>query len=135
MDLKSKLLWLITPIFMLAVFDELLYTEAFMKNVRIDEIPFALTSKLQNKSRESSLRHPQEESRGIYGLKRLDQHKSFLKIFNIPCKFPYNCLLFCIFSSCFIIFFLPYFLYIVFALCFVFQSFIYLHRHNLLLCR
>lgn len=88
MDLKSKLLWWIIPIYLLLVVDELLYSDAFMKSVRIDEIPFALKLKMNNITRESSLRHPaQEGTKNIHAMKRIDQHKSFLKIFNIPCKF------------------------------------------------
>ncbi|KAM7345296.1 uncharacterized protein ACRADG_011660 isoform 2-T2 [Cochliomyia hominivorax] len=86
MDLKSKLLWRIIPIYMLLVVDELLYSDAFMKSIKIEEIPFALSLKSHNKTRESSsLRHPvQEDVKNIHAMKRLDQHKSFLKIFNIP---------------------------------------------------
>ncbi|KNC21233.1 hypothetical protein FF38_14091 [Lucilia cuprina] len=86
MDLKTKLFCLIIPIYTLLVVDELLYTEAFLKSVRIDEIPFALSLKNHNRTSDSSsLRHPvQDDTKNIYAMKRLDQHKSFLKIFNIP---------------------------------------------------
>ncbi|XP_005181510.1 uncharacterized protein LOC101898187 [Musca domestica] len=84
MFLKTKLLWLIVPFYVLAVVDELLYTEAYMNSVRIEEIPFALTMHHSRNRSQSALRRPSEESRNIYALKRVDQHKGFLKIFNIP---------------------------------------------------
>lgn len=89
MHLKSKIIWILTPIYLLALWDELLYTEAYMKSVRVEEIPFAqaMTRTHNHTSRVSALKRPQEEqSRSIYALKRLDQHKGFLKIFNVPCK-------------------------------------------------
>lgn len=85
MFLKTKLLWLIIPLYLLAVLDELLYTEAYMNSVRVEEIPFAL-QRNHSRTRESALKHPAEERRNIFGLKRLDQHRGFLKIFNVPCK-------------------------------------------------
>lgn len=90
MFLKTKLLWLIVPFYMLAVVDELLYTEAYMNSVRIEEIPFAMTMHHSRNRSQSALRRPSEESRNIYALKRVDQHKGFLKIFNIPCKWMWK---------------------------------------------
>lgn len=90
MEFKTKIVCVILPIYLLYVFDELLFTQAYMKSVRIEEIPFALSMKVLNKTHESTpLRPPvvAKESAGIYATKRLDQHKSFLKIFNIPCKY------------------------------------------------
>ena len=89
MEFKTKIVCVILPIYLLYVFDELLYTQAFMKSVRIEEIPFALSMKMLNKTHNTTPLRPasSQKSAGIYAAKRLDQHKSFLKIFNIPCKF------------------------------------------------
>uniref|UniRef100_A0A1A9V4U3 Uncharacterized protein n=1 Tax=Glossina austeni TaxID=7395 RepID=A0A1A9V4U3_GLOAU len=59
MKLKNKILRYMTPIFILLFIDELLYTEAYMKSVRIEEIPFGLTPNVEHyrKSKEISPLH------------------------------------------------------------------------------
>ncbi|XP_075167842.1 uncharacterized protein LOC142240008 [Haematobia irritans] len=86
MLLKTKLVSFIAPFYLVAVVNEMLYCSAYMNSVRIEEIPFALRMRNINRSRGSPLKRPSGEDghSGIYGLQRLDQHKGFLKIFNVP---------------------------------------------------
>uniref|UniRef100_A0A1A9WNW4 Uncharacterized protein n=1 Tax=Glossina brevipalpis TaxID=37001 RepID=A0A1A9WNW4_9MUSC len=48
MKLKDKILRYTIPIFILLFIDELFYTEAYMKSVRIEEIPFGLPPNVES---------------------------------------------------------------------------------------
>uniref|UniRef100_A0A1B0G2X0 Uncharacterized protein n=1 Tax=Glossina morsitans morsitans TaxID=37546 RepID=A0A1B0G2X0_GLOMM len=93
MKLKNKILRYMTPIFILLFIDELLYTEAYMKSVRIEEIPFGLTPNVEHyrKSKEISPLHIKNPAAGIHAIKNLEMNRSFFHIFKIPCegKWPF----------------------------------------------
>ncbi|XP_037899862.1 uncharacterized protein LOC119644389 [Glossina fuscipes] len=86
MKLKNKILRYMTPIFILLFIDELLYTEAYMKSVRIEEIPFGLTPNVEHyrKSKEISPLHMKNPAAGIHAIKNLEMNRSFFHIFKIP---------------------------------------------------
>uniref|UniRef100_A0A1B0BN64 Uncharacterized protein n=1 Tax=Glossina palpalis gambiensis TaxID=67801 RepID=A0A1B0BN64_9MUSC len=93
MKLKNKILRYVTPIFIVLFIDELLYTEAYMKSVRIEEIPFGLTPNVEHyrKSKEISPLHTKNPAAGIHAIKNLEMNRSFFHIFKIPCegKWPF----------------------------------------------
>lgn len=59
----------------------MLIIEAYMKNTRIEEIPFGLTER-GRKQGDSKL----ASRRGIHVVTKFEKRRGFFHIFNVPCK-------------------------------------------------
>ena len=85
--LKTKLFWNILPIISIVVINEILFTYAYMKSVRIEEIPFGLTDK--DRSRAAAKVHKKSKdssSGGIIALRKFEEQRGFFHLFQVPCE-------------------------------------------------
>ncbi|XP_054741083.1 uncharacterized protein LOC129246356 [Anastrepha obliqua] len=86
-SLRAQLLGRVLPIFLLLLLYQVLLTEAYMRSVRIADIPFSLADNAdENHLNEGRLvgQMVGVEGRGIHAISSLEQRRSFFHIFNIP---------------------------------------------------
>jgi len=76
MELRRKIAWRILPLFLFAFL--LTVGEAYLKSVRVEEIPFAGRKVQVLTSRRSS---------GIHLISSLEHQRTFLHLFHVPCEF------------------------------------------------
>ncbi|XP_011177857.1 uncharacterized protein LOC105209248 [Zeugodacus cucurbitae] len=84
----AQVLWCVLPTFLLCLVYQLALTQAYLRSVRIEEIPFDLAESAEEaRLKEGRLFGPSlklEERKGILATSGLEQRRGFFHIFNIP---------------------------------------------------
>ncbi|XP_017476675.1 PREDICTED: uncharacterized protein LOC108366724 [Rhagoletis zephyria] len=90
-SLRQQLLCCVLPTFLLLLLYQMLLTEAYLRSVRIEEIPFSLAhtaDEIRAKEEERRLvgakMGKEERGGGIHAISSLEQRRGFFHIFNIP---------------------------------------------------
>nr|XP_014103612.2 uncharacterized protein LOC106627853 [Bactrocera oleae] len=83
----KQIYWCMLPTFLLWISYQLALTQAHLRSVRIEEIPFSLAESVDEaRQKESRLFGPslETEERGILAKAGLEQRRGFFHLFNIP---------------------------------------------------
>lgn len=93
--LGEQVFWCVLPTFLLWLFYQLAPTQAYLRSVRIEEIPFSLADGADEaRQKEGRLFGPSlnAEERSILATSGLEQRRGFFHLFNIPCRKFYKLL-------------------------------------------
>ncbi|CAD7014811.1 uncharacterized protein LOC101459319 [Ceratitis capitata] len=86
-SLREQLLWCVLPTFLLLLVYQLLLTHAYLRSVRIEEIPFGRADAGEEQQQKDARLFGQRTSGGgggIHAISSLEQRRGFFHIFNIP---------------------------------------------------
>ncbi|XP_050322811.1 uncharacterized protein LOC126754754 [Bactrocera neohumeralis] len=86
-SLGEQFVWCVLPTCLLWIFNQLALSQAYLRSVRIEEIPFSLADSAdETLQKEGRLFGPslKTEERGILAKSGLEQRRGFFHLFNIP---------------------------------------------------